>query len=161
MTNIYSLSSKRKFWNNYTSREENVSHVPSWRSGGTILSGSFFIIQREASAKGRRIVILKTSGSKAHFGKNQYKSKNTGQVSQTSRKIYLPKYKKTLLSSRKTLCRNMILMATDNMGSLRSLQNSWMSLDHCGDYRTVGQLQITQTMFNNRLSMALALSLGK
>lgn len=160
MTNIYRVSSKGQFWNNYTSRGENVSRVLDWRFGGTILSGSFFITQGEASAKGRRMVILKTPGSKTHFAKNQCKSKNDGQVFQTCRKIYLPKYKKPYYQVVKLHVK---------------MQYLWLQiiLDHWGDYTIVGwvwtfwsdctivgQVQITQTMFNNRLPMLFALSLG-
>jgi len=65
------------------------------------------------------MVILKTPGSKTHFAKNQFKSKNDRQVSQTSRKIYLPKYKNPSLSSGKTPDENVTLVAIDNIGSLR------------------------------------------
>lgn len=53
-------------------------------------SGSFFITQGETSDKGKGVVILTAPGSKAYFGKNQFESKNNGQGSQTSRKIYFP-----------------------------------------------------------------------
>lgn len=130
VTNIYCLSRKRQFWKNYTSGGEHVSsRVLGWRFGGTILSGSFFITQGEASAKGRRTVILETPGLKADFSKSQFKSKNYGQVSQTSRKTYSPKCKKLLPSCSKSPCENVILVATDNIGSQRWLQNTWISSD--------------------------------
>lgn len=133
MTNIYCLSSKGQFWNNYTSRGENVSQVLDWRFGGTILSGSFFITQGDSSGKGRRIVILKTPGSKTHFAKNQFKSKNDGQVSQTSRKIYLPKYKKPYYQVVKLHVK---------------MQYSWLEviLDHWGGYRIVRWVRITEVI---------------